>query len=85
MNRDSQNLLRIEMTNDYLVLTCIDTILCVKLKDIDTINEQVVNGRPYIERLHEKNLIKAKVINMSELFDNDTIEAGLFVNEVSRS
>lgn len=67
------------------MLTCIDTIVCVSLKDIDDINEQVVNGRPYIERFNEKNLIKVKVINMCDLFDSDTIEAGIFVNVVSKS
>jgi hypothetical protein len=77
--------LRIEMTSDYLVLTCIDTILCVSLKDIETANNDDINGLPYIERLHEKGLIKAKYINISEMFDSETIEAGLFVNVVSKT
>lgn len=85
MTRDSQTLLKIDMTPNYLLLTCIDTILCVSLEDIETVNAQLVNGRTYIERFHEKNLIKAKVINMSEMFDSDTIEAGLFVKEVNKA
>jgi hypothetical protein len=85
MARDSQNLLKIEITTDYLVLICIDTILCVKLNDIETANKDYINGKPYIDRLHEKGLIKAKLINMSEMFDSDTIEAGISVNEVSKT
>jgi hypothetical protein len=87
MGRDSQNLLKIEMTSEYLVLTCIDTILCVSLKDIEKANpnKDEIGATPYIDRLHEKGLIKAKLINLSEMFDSDSIGSGLFVNVVSKT
>jgi hypothetical protein len=80
-----RSLLKILKLSDYLVITCKETIVCVSLETIDRVNNEVIHGRTYIERLHEKNLIEAKVIHMSMLFDSDTIDAGLLVSEVSES
>lgn len=63
------------MTNDYLVLGCIDIILCVSRSEIDAKNEF-----HYIEKLHEKPQIKVKVINMNEMFDSDAIKAGINID-----
>jgi len=46
--RDTFDKLVVQMTNDYLVLTCYEVILFVKFADIERANEEP----NYIEKLH---------------------------------
>lgn len=64
------------MTNDYLVLTCYEVILFVKFSDIEKANED----QNYIEKLHEAPQIPVKLVDMRQMFDMDTIDAGLQID-----
>jgi hypothetical protein len=75
--------MKVEMTDDYLILLCIDVILCVSLKDIDDAND--ITKGSYIEKLHDTPQIPVKLINMKELFDTDTIDQGLTIDTISQN